>query len=88
MRTRITSTQIDGKQKPIIRYKTFFGEHCTAVLAASETPQHAQSNIRKVLAHKKVLIHRNRVNPKPRLNERREAFFTLGKAQYKALYLN
>lgn len=88
MRTRISSAHVNGKLLPVIKYKTFFGEHRTAVLATSETPQHAKSNIHKVLAHKKVLMYKNRINPMPCRNERRETFFALGKTQYKAFYLN
>ena len=62
MRNRIFTTQIDGKIKPIAKRTTFFGEECTAVLVTSETPEHAQSNIRKVLAYKKMQQRRNRTN--------------------------
>lgn len=79
---------VDGEMKPIVKHKTFFGEYHTAVLAASETPQHAQSNIRKVLAYKKVLLRRNRVNSMSRQAERRATFFTLGKELYRTFYLN
>lgn len=86
MRTRINTIQINGKHMPITTHKTFFGECRAAVLATSETPQHAQSNIHKVLAHKKVLIRQNRTNPTPTASERREAYLTFGKAMYKSFY--
>lgn len=59
MRNRITSTQINGKTMPIVSHTTFFGEKHTAVRITSENPEHAQSNIRKVLAYKKKKQYEN-----------------------------
>lgn len=44
---------------PIVSHTTFFGEKHTAVRITSENPEHAQSNIRKVLAYKKKMQYEN-----------------------------
>jgi hypothetical protein len=86
MRTRIKSMLIDGRYMPIVKHTTFFGEQYIAALATSETPQHAKSSIRKILAHKKTVIRRGRYNPTPSVSERRDTFLTLGKEMYRYFY--
>lgn len=73
---------------PIVRCKSIFGEEHTAVLATSETPEHAQSNIRKVLAHKKARLQRNEAKSMSCQADRRAKFLALGKASYRTFYLN
>lgn len=47
---------VEGKMTPIVRHTDLFGGVLIAVLTTSESPRHAKSNIRKVLAHKRRLI--------------------------------
>ena len=85
MRNRISTMLIDGKIMPIIKHRTFFGECCTAVFAATESPEHARSNIRKVLAHKKRMI-RNQVSGATCRADRHETYLAFGKTGYRIFY--
>lgn len=77
---------MDGKMVPIVKYKTFWGERYTAVLTATESPEHAKSNIRKVLAHKKRLIRRNQINEEACRADRYETYIAFGKTGYRIFY--
>lgn len=77
---------VNGEITPVVKHKTFFGEYHTAVLAATESPEHAQSNIRKVLAHKKRLIRRNQASATSCRADRYETYLAFGKTGYRIFY--
>lgn len=77
---------VGGVAVPVVKQTSFWGEKCKAVLAASETPSHARSSIRKVLAYKKVLIGRNRAKAMPCKEDRRATYMVLGQNAYRMYY--
>lgn len=86
MRTRIKTVVIDGQVKAVREWKTFWGEQHASFLAASESPKHAQSNIRKVVAYRRnqeptaaEIAWREREN-------RHAAFMAMPRREYKQVY--
>ena len=57
MRNRIKSTLVGGVIKPTVKHNTFFGECLTAVPVTTETPSHAQNNIRMRLIRRQASMN-------------------------------
>lgn len=86
MRTRIKTIQIDGQTKAVKEWQTVWGEKHVSILATSETPEHAKSNIRKVAAYRRTqqptadeMAWREKEN-------RRAAFMAMPRREYKQVY--
>lgn len=86
MRTRIKTIQVDGQAKAVKEWRTIFGEHGKGVLATAETPQHASSNIRKVLAHKRTQNVTTVEIENNEKEQRRAAFMAMPRQMYKQVY--
>ena len=98
MRKKISVAVVNGSIRVVKGYKGLF-ESGNAALAASETPTHAQSNIRKKCAHQRK--HRvvaaetstQDVNFWPISQEQREreqrraAFYAMPRKEYKQTYI-
>lgn len=87
MRTRIKTIQVNGQARVVKEWRTIFGEHGKGVLATAETPQHASSNIRKVLAHKRAQSTNTVTEIESNAREqRRAAFMAMPRQAYKQVY--
>ena len=87
MRTRITTTLVDGVAVPVTKYKRWFGGQRMAALAASETPSHAKSSIRKVCAYRRNVAADESVKKNSNVAERRAVYNTFGCNKYCKFYL-
>lgn len=75
-------TTINGQRHRIFSFVNSDGYRASAVFVASETPLHAESNIRKIISYRHSLLHNK---PKTNTSEnRRKLFNILGKSQYRA----
>ena len=86
MRTRVKVIQVNGQTKAVREWQTVWGEKRVSILATSETPEHAQGNIRKVAAYRRTqeptaseMAWREREN-------RRAAFMAMPKREYRQVY--
>lgn len=86
MRTRVKVIQVNGQAKAVREWQTVWGEKHVSILATSETPEHAQGNIRKVAAYRRTqeptaseMAWREREN-------RRAAFMAMPKREYRQVY--
>ena len=86
MRARVKVIQVNGQTKAVREWQTVWGEKHTSILATSETPEHARSNIRKVAAYRRTqeptaseMVWREREN-------RRAAFMAMPKREYRQVY--
>lgn len=86
MRTRIKTIQVDGQVKAVKEWRTIFGERGKGILATAETPQHASSNIRKVLAHKRTQSVAPVEIGNNEKEQRRAAFMAMPRQIYKQVY--
>jgi hypothetical protein len=86
-RARIKTITIDGQVRVIKPYQPIFGTERDAALAASETPEHAVSNIRKVIAHERRVARHRRSSPEIHTRaERIVLYYQHGKQAYKQAY--
>lgn len=87
MRTRIKSIQVNGQTKAVREWKTFWGVN-NAVLAASETPKHAKSCVRKVMAYKRTQGVTASDLERHAQQQRKSAFLAMPRREYKQVYIH
>lgn len=85
MRTRIKTIQVDGKTKAVREWQTVWGEKHVSILATSETPDHAKSSIRKVVAYRRTQPTAEQIAWCEKQN-RHAAFMAMPKREYKQVY--
>lgn len=87
MKTKIYVVNVGGKTRPV-HVAEIWGLKQNYVLATSEKPSHAASNIRKVTAHARYLALVRRKKQKwgePSKEERERAFFNGGTKAYRKI---
>lgn len=86
MRTRVKVIQANGQTKAVREWQTVWGEKHISILATSETPEHAQSNIRKVAAYRRTQEPTAREMAWRERENRRAAFMAMPKREYRRVY--
>lgn len=86
MRTRIKTIQVNGKVKAVREWQTVWGEKHISILATSETPKHAQSNICKVAAYRRTQQPTTSEIAWREKENRHAAFMAMPRREYKQVY--
>lgn len=86
MRTRIKTVSINGKTKAVKEWKDFWGERCVGASVTFETPNHAQSSVRKVAAHRREQAPTAIELARHEQEQRKAAFMAMPRRTYRQVY--